>query len=292
MSQLSILEQLCYSTTRIETKDKSGNLYSGTGFFFNIKNDNEVLPLLITNKHVVKNMEEGVFRLTEADADGQPITTKHFPVVFDKKFHDNWIMHPEEDVDLCAYPLLPLLGFMGHSGPNVFFRTFDNSLIPNSKQIEELDAVEDIIMVGYPNGLWDNVNNMPLVRRGITASHYKYDYNGKKEFVIDAACFPGSSGSPVLICNVGSYRDKSGNFMFGNSRILLLGILYAGPQLTVSGDIKVVTVPDAQQKALSISHIPNNLGYIIKSEKIMDFLPLFIKLRDKFKVPIFTGIKS
>ena len=290
MSQLSILEQLCYSTTRIETKDKLGNLYSGTGFFFNIRNDNEVLPLLITNKHVVNNMEEGVFRLTEADVNGQPITTKHFPVVFDKKFHDNWIMHPDENVDLCAYPLLPLLGFMGHSGPNVFFRTFDNSLIPNSKQIEELDAVEDVIMVGYPNGLWDSVNNMPLVRRGITASHYKYDYNGKKEFVIDAACFPGSSGSPVLICNVGSYRDKSGNFMFGNSRILLLGILYAGPQLTVSGDIKIVTVPDAQQKALSISHIPNNLGYIIKSEKIMDFLPLFIQLRDKIKVPIFTTL--
>ena len=131
---------------------------------------------------------------------------------------------------------------------------------------------------------------MPLVRRGITASHYKYDYNGKKEFVIDAACFPGSSGSPVLICNVGSYRDKLGNFMFGNSRILLLGILYAGPQLTVSGDIKVVTVPDAQQRALSISHIPNNLGYIIKSEKIMDFLHLFIQLRDKIKVPIFTSL--
>lgn len=46
MSQLSILEQLCYSTTRIETMDQFGNLYSGTGFFFNIRSDNEVLPLL------------------------------------------------------------------------------------------------------------------------------------------------------------------------------------------------------------------------------------------------------
>jgi len=50
---LSILEELCYCTTRIETKDKEGNLYSGTGFFysFNIK-DNKVVPLLCTNKHV------------------------------------------------------------------------------------------------------------------------------------------------------------------------------------------------------------------------------------------------
>lgn len=34
---LSILEELCYCTTRIETKDKEGNLYSGTGFFYSFK---------------------------------------------------------------------------------------------------------------------------------------------------------------------------------------------------------------------------------------------------------------
>lgn len=97
---------------------------------------------------------------------------------------------------------------------------------------------------------------------------------GKKEFLIDAACFPGSSGSPVLICDVGGYRDKQGNLNLGSSRELLLRILYAGPQLTVTGDIKVVTIPNMQQKVLAVSHIPNNLGYIIKSERIMDFLPI------------------
>lgn len=34
MDKLSIMEQLCFSTTRIETKDANGNGYSGTGFFF------------------------------------------------------------------------------------------------------------------------------------------------------------------------------------------------------------------------------------------------------------------
>ena len=54
----------------------------------------------------------------------------------------------------------------------------------------------------------------------------------------------------------------------------MLGVLYAGPQLTVAGDIKVVTVPNVQQKMMSVSQIPNNLGYIIKSEVILDFVPL------------------
>ena len=51
-------------------------------------------------------------------------------------------------------------------------------------------------------------------------------------------------------------------------------MLYAGPQLTVTGEIKVVTIPKMQQKQLSRYHIPNNLGYVIKSECIMDFAPI------------------
>lgn len=37
---LNIEEQLAYVTTRIETEDGNGNLYSGTGFFFNLKMPN------------------------------------------------------------------------------------------------------------------------------------------------------------------------------------------------------------------------------------------------------------
>jgi hypothetical protein len=48
-------------------------------------------------------------------------------------------------------------------------------------------------MVGYPNGLWDTANNFPLIRRGVTATHIKNNYNGKSEFVIDIACYGGSS---------------------------------------------------------------------------------------------------
>lgn len=82
-------------------------------------------------------------------------------------------------------------------------------------------------------------------------------------------------GSPVLICKVGGYRDKQGNLNWRSSRVLFVGILYAGPQLTVTGDIRIVSVPDSQQKAMSVASIPNNLGYIIKSERIFDFIPLF-----------------
>jgi len=58
-------------------------------------------------------------------------------------------------------------------------------------QLGELSAIEDIIMIGYPDGIWDSINNQPIIRRGITATQPKNNFNGKQEFLIDAACFPG-----------------------------------------------------------------------------------------------------
>lgn len=278
MVTLSIHEQLCFSTTRIETEDINDCKYSGTGFFYHLNINDKIVPLLITNKHVVRNMKKGIFQLTTADANGYPIYTKHHPIIFNDNFEKHWIFHPDSNVDLCVCPINPLLEQAEQLGVKLFYRTLNNRLIPTPEQIRTFDAIEEIIMIGYPNGLWDSVNNMPIIRRGITATPIGLNYEGRKEFIIDAACFPGSSGSPVLLCNVGGYTDKKGNLNWGASRLFLLGILYAGPQLTVTGDIKVVTIPDAHQKALSISSIPNNLGYIIKSERILDFVPIIKSL--------------
>ena len=45
-----------------------------------------------------------------------------------------------------------------------------------------------------------------------------------------------------MLFEIGSYQTRKGNFM-GTSRIKLLGVLYAGPQHTVEGEVKVVLVP-------------------------------------------------
>ena len=40
---LSIIEQLCFSTVRIETTSNEGILYSSTGFFFNLSIDDKTI---------------------------------------------------------------------------------------------------------------------------------------------------------------------------------------------------------------------------------------------------------
>lgn len=272
----TLSEQISYSTTRIECKYKDGSSGTGTGFFFKFlenKDTGEHIPVIITNKHVIQESITGQIIFTKANDKGEPLDTEHLPVQFGN-FENKWIFHDDVDVDLCAFPLGPLLNELSESKKNIFFISLTKELIPDTEIIEDTTAVEEILMVGYPNGIWDTYNNKPILRRGITATHPKFDYCGKKEIMIDAACFPGSSGSPVFILNEGIYKTKKTSLSAGN-RIILLGVLYAGPQHNAQGEIEIIDVPTVQ-KPITISRIPNNLGLIIKSERILE-------LETKFK---------
>ena len=145
MDKLSIMEQLCFSTTRIETKDANGNGYSGTGFFFSYKlNESKIVPLIVTNKHVVRGMTTGMFKLTKADANGNPIHKDHFQIQIDK-FEQSWLFHPDNNVDLCVLPVANILNSAQARGVSLFYRSFDETIIPNKEQLNTLDAVEEIL---------------------------------------------------------------------------------------------------------------------------------------------------
>lgn len=271
---LSISEQLTYSTVRIECELKNGGIGTGTGFFFRFLESEDKkshVPVVITNKHVIKDAAKGRLIITKANDKNEPLNKEHFTVQFDN-FESFWRHHPDPEVDLCAMPIAPFLNEAGKRGEKLFYIPFTKDLLPTQKQLDDFSALEDILMIGYPNGIWDSVNNMPILRKGSTATHPVYDYNGKKEIMIDIAAFPGSSGSPVLVFNEGGYRDKKGNFYMGSSRVILLGVLFAGPQSTATGEI--IMTPNFQ-KPIAVSKIPNNLGLIIKSERILELEELF-----------------
>jgi len=273
---LSISEQLTYSTIRIECVDLNGNHSTGTGYFFKFKMNketNEHVPVLITNKHVIENAKNGKLIFTQATEEYKPLDTKHYPVTIDD-FESKWLKHPDKSVDLCALPIGPILNQLQELKIKLFYIPLDIGLLPTEEQMNNLSALEEVIMIGYPNGIWDQYNNKPILRKGVTATHPVLDYNGKKEFLIDMACFPGSSGSPVFIFNEGGYRDKKGNHFMGQSRILLLGTLYAGPQHTATGEIKVINI-STSTKPISVSKIPNNLGLVIKHSRILELEKLF-----------------
>lgn len=272
---LTPAETLMHTTVRLECTLRDGRIVTGTGFFFSFKVDgNTHAPVIVTNKHVINNSKVGTFVLTKSNDKGEPVLGSTERVVLDN-FESHWVKHPDKNVDLAIFPIAPLCHQAEAKGIKFFAPPIGEALLPSAAQLADLTGIDNITMIGYPDGIWDEKNNMPIVRRGITATNPKYDYNGLPIFVIDCACFPGSSGSPVLIFDQGGYLDAKGGLILGSGRVILLGVLFAGPQHTVEGEIQTIEVPLAQVP-ISLSKIPNNLGFVVKSSKIADFRKMLI----------------
>lgn len=261
----AITEQLLFSTIKINTSTGTG-----TGFLFQFTHKGKHYPVIITNKHVVENSKIVNVSL-HIQEDGKP-TDENLNI----NYNTDWIEHPT--YDMCCTFFQPLIEHAKQEfKKDIFYIPLTENEIWDNTKLEELKTMEEIVMVGYPTGLWDEVHNLPLFRKGVTSTHPSIDFKGKKEGVIDAACYPGSSGSPICILNEGSYVDKHNNTMMGTTRFSLLGILYAGPIFDAQGQIVVREIPTKQQ-AFSNTQLMINLGYYIKASEILELKKELIKV--------------
>lgn len=268
MKPESISEKMMFNTVRLETE--SG---MGTGFFYSFRVEEKEIPTIITNKHVVnyKQDEKVKFHLHLKEDNGE----SNISVGIELNAH--WYFHSTKD--LCFTFINPVLENVKKlHGKDVFYVANDESIIATKEKLKELSALEELVMVGYPIGLSDIRNNYPIFRKGYTSAHPAVDFNENGIGLVDMACFPGSSGSPIYLLNEGGYRDKNGNSYFGPSRILLMGILYAAPQYDASGEIVVKTIPTSKQVVKVNTSIMTNLGYYIKAEEIYEFQKFIEKI--------------
>jgi len=268
-------------TIRIDCSLHNGARSSGTGFFAKFVDQGDTfVPAIVTNKHVVAGAETGFLHFTLSGEEGRPDHASHHIFRIDD-FQKPWIEHPDLNIDLCAMPINVFVNELEKKGIKPFITFLEFNIIPTESDISEMTGFEKIVMVGYPNGLWDMKHNQPVFRSGVLASHYKFDWNGKQEFLIDSACVPGSSGSPVLIVDVGQVYTRKG-LNIGASRIKFLGVLYAGPVLSANGSVEIVPAPTLDT-VQARTNIPINLGYVIKAEKVRDFEAIFKKELGKLK---------
>ncbi|WP_159634242.1 S1 family peptidase [Erysipelothrix anatis] len=271
MKPASLTEQLMFNTVRIEANDSS----SGTGFFFNFSEGDYTIPVLITNKHVVNNNRNETVKFLLHLNEGDGSTKENFAITLQTE----WYFHSGKD--LCFTFMNPIFEEVKkRTGKQVFYIANEESLIPSKEKLMELSALEEIVMIGYPIGLWDSKNNYPIFRKGYTASHPAYDFNENGIALADIAAFPGSSGSPIYILNENGYSDKKGTTYLGAKRIIFLGILFAGPTMNANGEVSIIDIP-TQQKVISRTSIMTNLGYYVKSEELLEFKNLIRAKLDK-----------
>ncbi|MFI8719066.1 serine protease [Stenotrophomonas sp. NPDC077464] len=269
------------STVRLLCGNAGVSASVGTGFFymanFDVPEGVADFPLVITNKHVVANCNEVKMTLTVR----QPSNVMSEMVVAPGDSHLNFLIpgfqermlsHPDPAVDLCAFYIGDIMGDMhlaGHQLRNTFLNA--SFLVPDDEK-KNIRPIEPVMMIGYPNGLWDEENNRPLARRGSTASHPFLRWNGKPEFVIDAACFPGSSGSPVFLFEDLMFRTKDNGYTPG-TKAQLLGILASGPLYTSEGALIQRDIPTATT-IVPVVQSMMNLGNVVHASAISDIVAI------------------
>jgi hypothetical protein len=271
----SVINRLTHCTVRLDCSLAGGETSCGTGFYFNFLSTKEHgVSAIVTNRHVVAGAISANIHVTFANESGEPDFGSH-ELINIPDFERHCHLHPDEDVDLAILPCGRFLRQMISDGRPVYSTHLDERHLAPPDFMQTASAMEEVIMVGYPIGLWDESNNLPILRRGVTATPVNRDYQGRREFVIDAACFPGSSGSPVFYVERPTFELNGGRRRAGSEGVALLGILWGGPQLTAKGEIVVTHVPTATLP-IAQTRIPTNLGYCIKAERLLDFNELLL----------------
>ena len=179
----------------------------------------------------------------------------------------HWLTPSQSYIDIAVTPLHKInQKSIDQVQRRIFLKAIPSNLVLTDEEMSHLSAIEDIVMIGYPTGLRDKFNNFPIIRRGITASHPSIDFNNMLQTVVDIACFPGSSGSPILIFNEGHWSHN--RKLYVGNRAILIGVLAQGPQWPAEGQIYAIETAITQ---LARTQVMIHLGYAVKAKALRDF---------------------
>jgi hypothetical protein len=270
----SLSEQLLYITVRLEGVTDHGTSV-GTGFLYGYKNR----VFIVTNKHVISGVKNGFFVLRKAQvSDGKKtlIAGQGYSVTFSEAA---FIGHPSPSIDVAVMNVSLIISNLEAAGNLVYWKNISGDNRPKSEDIEKfISPLEEVIFVGYPSGIWDTTNLMPIMRKGITATPYYIFFQGEPKFLIDASVFPGSSGSPVFIYYAGTYPDKAGNAYIGN-RLFFLGILAGVFYRTENGEIKMKEAPTTNIVVTEI-HQMIDLGVVFNDSTIVECMDHYLEIAE------------
>lgn len=188
-----------------------------------------------------------------------------------------FVGHPDAEVDIAIMNVSSGLVGLFNQGNKPFYSQTTNDIIPTTEIIEKaINSVEEIVFVGYPNGIWDSVNNLPIVRKGITATPFNIDFMGQPQFLIDASVFPGSSGSPVFAYRNGAFTERDGSLKYGD-KLYLLGIVAKVYQRIEEGQIVIKDIPTSHVPFAQVKQMID-LGIVFKATTILETIAHYLQI--------------
>ncbi|MFI4973524.1 MAG: trypsin-like serine peptidase [Caulobacterales bacterium] len=196
---------LIRATVQVEQPLGDGTRTVGTGFLIlDPTPDGKPRVVLVTANHVFKKMPGPIatvgFRIENADGtwryDPEPLRIRDG----DKEL---WTRHPDRDVAVISITAPP---------------EFAKAAIPKSWLADDdtygkydLGPGDELLALGFPQGLSANTAGFPILRAGRVASYPLGPASAYPTFLLDFSVFPGNSGGPVYMSQNARRRPGAAN---------------------------------------------------------------------------------
>ena len=181
------------AVTSIGIRNGDDVSWISTGFFVTriLNTEGQIFPMLVTNKHVLENKCGIVLRLKPKDSN----TLKYVDV----NLYENGkaLYHVHQKADIAVLPLN--VEFLTHN--DIDFAAFDideHAMTSEELRYEGVDEGTLIHMLGFPLGLVNSNDNLPICRLGCIARISTTQILESYNILADIQNFPGNSGSPIV----------------------------------------------------------------------------------------------
>lgn len=209
------------SIVRIKLVRGEEEFGTATGFFF----AKEGRIYLVTNRHVARSDRRDVqpthFRIQlheTADDLGQNQWVS--VPLFDESEKPRWLEDKTSDSDVLCLEVEEVRKLAAEKAIAISALS-EADFVPEDLEFE---LGQELLVIGYPRGYYDEAHNLPVIRYATLASPYPIPFQGKPLALIDANLHPGTSGSPVILKPTSVPMWSRGMDPLSRRRVYLIGV--------------------------------------------------------------------
>ena len=232
-------------TTPIEVTFSDGRIVSGSGFYyFTFGPDDPTATgphwrsvthfYVVTAKHIIqpKRIEDLVkFTYAVRTGDGNQVDW-HRMELSSTELRKRLHLCQKDEIDVAVVdvtddlttettkPLRERSHFLGFNGAH-------SEEFPGNSPIE-VQPGDDVIVIGYPLGFYDQFNKLPVLKTGMLNTPIGLHFNGLDAFLIDFRYYEGSSGSLIITKPTHFAIDKAKGLQFSSDRKYVFLGVYEG----------------------------------------------------------------
>jgi S1-C subfamily serine protease len=264
--------------TQVASTMPNGQTSTGSGFIYRfLATAAGGVDSLITNRHVLAQAASVTLYFRVKTAEATP-TIKGLRIDDVQK---KVVYHPQRWIDIAALPLFDIAAALHEGGIVLDASHLSSANIMTPRALHALSPIEDVLVIGHPQGMADVIHTAPIVRRGITSTPPYERFGAAPVFLLDVRLSHGSSGSPVFLDNIDTSRGSERS-PFGNT-VVLLGLVSeiigggSGDNGAASGLANAVPggwvfslmaslVFDLEAAVVAAYHLPPPKGYVARTE--------------------------